>query len=148
MRTVLHIGLPKTGSTSIQENFTLHHDTLKGHGILFPLLEGRFLHPFHVRRVLLAGDIQSLRRPAHREVKAVETLREIERAVALKPEVLFLSSEDIAARFETFDVLKRNMDRFSDDTRVLAYFRDPVSYYRSMVQHHVKSQSHFPPLAA
>ena len=44
MRLILHIGMPKTGTTSIQESLHINRETLLRHGVYVPALLGRRNH--------------------------------------------------------------------------------------------------------
>lgn len=106
-----------------------------------PLKGKAFIHPFHLARLLTSPDINQdfSARPQLEKARSA-----IDAAATLKPDILFLSSEDISTRPNKFSAVKRNLARWTRQTKVLLYVRDPVSFYRSMVQHHVKSQYYVP----
>ena len=141
MKIVLHIGMPKTGSTSIQVNFRLHQEKLKSLGIDMPMVNDRFIHPFHLKALLFSPNPE---KAAKTKPKVAEALKAIDGAAASNPDILFLSSEELAHRVQHVDILERNLHRWSDDVSVVVYMRDPVSLYRSFIQQHVKSQHYIP----
>lgn len=144
VKVVLHIGMPKNGSTSIQVNFMRNHEKLKSHGLLMPLVKERFIHPYHLNALLFA---KNLEKAAANRPKIGEALEAIDAAAAEEPGFLFLSSEDFAHGYTRLENLERNLQRWSiglKNVKVVAYMRDPVSLYRSIVQHHVKSQHYVP----
>ncbi len=106
-----------------------------------PLENRNFIHPFHLARLLFSRDLDQDFSARPRLKKA---LSQIDAAAVTDPEILFLSSEDVALRYEDFDILRRNLSRWASQIKILLYVRDPVSYYRSMIQHHVKSQYFIP----
>lgn len=142
MKAVLHIGMPKNGSTSIQTNLTRHQKKLASYGVIMPLLNGkRYIHPHHLKNLLYSRDME---RKAAARPKAGEAFETILAVVAEKPDCVFMSSEDIAQGYRHISILKANLMRWFDQIKPIVYIRDHTSLYRSHIQHHVKSQYYVP----
>jgi hypothetical protein len=118
---IVHIGVHKTGTTSIQRFLARHRDALRNHGILYPSAGRPASHPdgHHEFPWLLTGT---------REVSAADPWQRLAAEVSASPcRIVLLSSEgfcmlrdpqaaEFAARVRDYDV------------RILMYVREPVSY--------------------
>lgn len=151
MRTILHIGMPKTGTTAIQSGLAHARDHLKAAGILFP--ENPPGCEFRNHNLLAAGFAKYDRLPRQFRNKAnytPDTLREKYRefvahvrdqAVAQQPECMVLSSEVLFRRISPADyaTIARDIGGFSRAIRVIAYLRAPADHYASGVQQILKA---------
>ena len=144
-RIILHAGLHKTGTTSVQENCARHADLLLQHGIVYPSFS------FRDRRINnhsdpLAGVFSSrplaygmVRRQGVEDDPAVAISAFTEQfdAILAEPrgETLLLSAE-MVADFNPDDVgaLKKRLLEATDRLQVIAYVRSPQSSLASILQ--------------
>jgi hypothetical protein len=151
VKTILHIGMPKTGSTALQETLLASHDELLRHGVLYP----RIPDPsFNNHRLLLVGTMPLARLPRHirrnyaeadldaRKTAFLRSVRAEQRAHA--PHTMVLSSESLFRHFsdEGRAVLTGGLRRIGAEpaeTTVLAYVRRPSDRYLSGLQQHLKA---------
>lgn len=148
-KLILHIGPPKTGTTSLQRFLSLIHDKLLSHGVLYPK-EGR-LRAESVYQVRRRHGTVTLRGPADshqllvwalkREVAGVDAdecwsdvLQEIQR---IGPHTIILSAEDFFGLSEpqVLEVRKKLVD-FT--VEVVLYLREPFEMCLSGYKQHVK----------
>jgi hypothetical protein len=144
-RIILHAGLHKTGTTSVQENCARHAELLQQHGIVYPSFN------FRERRINnhsdpLAG-VFSSRPLAYGMVRrqgveddpsvAISAFTEQFDAILAEPrgETLLLSAE-MVADFNPDDVgaLKQRLLESTDRLQVVAYVRSPQSSLASILQ--------------
>ena len=155
---ILHIGPPKTGSTSIQTFLTSAQEELLSNGILYPI-QGR----------LAAGETygfyktynENRRRqrkgpsPAHhllawsvRKINGIDDDRYwfdvIDEIHSVKPNMTIISSEDFSAcSQEQVAQVKKYLEDF--DIKIIIYLRNPfkkmVSSYKHAIKNHNYSQS-------
>jgi hypothetical protein len=151
MKTILHIGMPKTGSTALQETLLASHDELLRHGVLYP----RVPDPsFNNHRLLLVGTMSLERLPRHIRRTYTEADLNTRKADFLKaaraeqrthaPHTMVLSSESLFRHFshEGKTVLMKGLRQVGvdpDNTSVLAYARRPSDRYLSGLQQHLKA---------
>lgn len=151
METLLHIGMPKTGSTALQETLLASHDALLRHGVLYP----RVPDPtFNNHRLLLVGTTALRKLPRHirrsyteaeldsRKAEFLHSVRADLRTHA--PRALVLSSESLFRHFspEGQKVLLAGLRKVGmqpEATRVVAYVRRPSDRYLSGLQQHLKA---------
>lgn len=144
-RIILHAGLHKTGTTSVQENCFRHRDVLLQHGIVYPVFH------FRERRIInhsdpLAGVVSS-KPKAYGMVRRMNVEDDRSQAITAfttqldeilaKPEgnTLVLSAE-MVADFSQQDLaaLKKRLVHSTDRLHVIAYVRSPQSSLASMLQ--------------
>jgi len=144
-RIILHAGLHKTGTTSVQENCARYAELLQQHGIVYPSFS------FRERRINnhsdpLAG-VFSSRPMAYGMVRrqgveddpsvAIAAFTEQFDAILAEPrgETLLLSAE-MVADFNTDDIgaLKKRLLQSTDRLQVIAYVRSPQSSLASILQ--------------
>jgi len=140
MKLILHIGSPKTGSTSLQKSLYANHDLLLEKGFFYPFFNDEFNHnllSLLVRnspptRQFIQGNIKP---PAYYEESGFEALNKIIKQIDfLKPNTVILSSEYFFYDLnnEQMEILKQNLfDKF-DDVKIVLYIKNPVDYYSSM----------------
>lgn len=144
-RIILHAGLHKTGTTSVQENCARHAELLLQHGIVYPSFR------FRERRLNnhsdpLAG-VFSSRPMAYGMVRrqgveddpsvAITAFREQLEAILAEPrgETLVLSAEMVADfNPDDLDTLKKCLLQATDSLQVIAYVRSPQSSLASILQ--------------
>jgi len=147
---ILHAGLHKTGTTSIQNNCYLHRELLLQEGIMYPSF--KFRHKNIVNhsdcitayvcqnpggygaafRQQVEADPFSLRQAISPQMD--ELLREP------KAETLILSGEGVAD-YDNIDLqaLLARLRAHTEELRVVAYIRSPQSSLESILQQRVKS---------
>ncbi len=145
MKIIIHIGMHKTGSSSIQDTFSRlklpdieYIDWASGnHSGLFVLLfedDNKLpeYHGFKARGAEFAKTLPSLRAKWHAAVSA--------QIAGVDNKTIIFSAEDASAR--QFDSLKRRMRDFfagwSDDISVIGYARAPAGFMASAFQQRLK----------
>ncbi|WP_341197214.1 hypothetical protein [Hyphomonas chukchiensis] len=152
MRTIFHIGAPKTGTTAIQSAFAASRETLLQQGICYPKTVRNVVH-----HGFFAASFQPRLSRGYKFVKSLDPDLfdlDIERqsafindaAVSGEYETLIVSSEDFF-----FDInFRKNKSGFdtirthSDSFIVAAYVRSPADHYLSIAQQTLKA-SHLLP---
>jgi len=147
MRTVLHIGSPKTGTTTLQRCLLASKKTLRALGVLYPrppggekthavLLRGLF-HPEHMPRI-------ERHRPADPRARE-RFLNELGAEIAAsRPAALVLSYEGFfrllpAAALPT---IRHQLESFgTKEITIAAYLRRPSEYYLSALQQSLKASA-------
>lgn len=159
MQTILHIGMPKTGSTVLQDRLRASGPALAARGVLYPSNPPGC--PFNNHRLLLLGFTPYGKLPRHiRKVASYrpETLAadyaafraHIAAEIATaRPERLVLSSESLFRKLPAGSraTLAEALAPLGQVV-VAAYLRRPSAYYLSALQQHLKSsQKVLPPRA-
>ena len=144
-KIIVHIGPPKTGTTSFQRNLFVNRDLLlKGH-ILYPSISAnhRFIvscfmtnpEKFDYNRASRALSVEAIKERNSKNLS--QLIAEIERHDV---ETLVLSSEHLGLLDgEEVIALKEFLFGISEEVSVVAYLRHPVSAVASHVQTNVKS---------
>ncbi len=146
-QALIHIGTGKTGTTSIQESLSAQKRKLNGIG--YPNVVGNAQHFLEVvysdRSQLSRGHRSNYKDEAARLKDAKELRNKFLYRVLSKSKVII--SSEFLGRFsrEQILALKTDLDDAGyTDYRIICYVRDPVSYYRSVLQQKLKA-SHRPP---
>jgi hypothetical protein len=148
-RALLHIGQGKTGSTSIQNALRLNGEVLARHDVFYPE-SGKHTNHQDIF-TYLTGDVKH-HDPRHKGARAdarkiglgkrhwQEALREIDRR---QPELVVLSCENQFRPFapEALQRLTEMIAPVFSEVEVVAYLRDPASYFLSMAQQDVKKRA-------
>jgi len=146
---LLHVGLPKTGTTSIQQalyNACKNNDL---DGVCYPLIDNK-IHHHDIVTIFMAPD--RLLRWHKSIVRTTEELRKIrERVKGVIVEALgrkndvILSSEFLSAmNHDEIASFKRYLEQSTTGSiKVLMYVRSPPDYYLSFVQQQIKASSTF-----
>gem|GEM_PF-1553463 len=133
MRTILHIGMYKTGTTALQAVWAENAATLLDKGILYPLVSPDTTAHHVLFWLRPDGEPDdALGRPDEQRVHRARTaLDRIEQEVADKrPEVLLLSTERWFRDFGPGPAeLVSRLRAFSDTVEVVAWVREPVSRF-------------------
>ena len=144
-RIILHAGLHKTGTTSVQENCFRHRDLLLQHGVEYPVFS------FRERQIInhsdpLAGVFSSRPRaygmarrqgveddPAEASTAFTGQLNKI---LAEPRGTTLLLSAEMVSDFNANDMqaLRRRLQDATDDFHVIAYVRSPQSSLASILQ--------------
>jgi hypothetical protein len=154
---LLHAGLSKTGSTSIQANCRRYRKFLRGRGIVYPQFsfgDRPFtMHSIPVTAAITGSGKYGLR--LHRRFpgvteQVIASCQEQLHAVlaAGRGDVLLLSTELVAAYDdEDMQALRALLVTHAERVRVLAYIRSPQSTLESMLQERVKAGATVDPVA-
>jgi hypothetical protein len=150
VKTILHIGMPKTGSTALQGALAASRDRLAARGALYPTNPPGC--PFENHRLLVLGFTRFADLPRHIRKHALYDasnlgthyaafLAHLRAEVdAARPERLVLSSETLFRRLGP--AARRSLGAAVagfGETRVAVYLRRPSSYYLSALQQKLKS---------
>ncbi len=147
MTTVyLHIGLPKTGTTAIQNFLTDNADALSRRGICFPDVGLRFRHISWRRNAhfLIASyvDRKGKKHPRRPCAEYESTLDQIA-ALAEQYDTIILSDEAIwencRKRPDFWPSLKQDFRKRGLALRIIAYLRRQDSFVESLYRQRVKS---------
>lgn len=151
MDAFLHIGMPKTGSTALQETLLASHDELLRQGVLYP----RVPDPtFNNHRLLLVGTTALKKLPRHirrnysesdLDLRKTDFLRAVRADLrAHAPRALVLSAESLFRNFSADGAraLMAGLGKLGvepGNTTVVAYVRRPADRYLSGLQQHLKA---------
>jgi hypothetical protein len=154
MRVVLHIGMPKTGSTMLQNCLRASPAVLARHGVLYP--ENPPGCPFNNHRLLIFGFLGFDDLPRHVRKHArytaaslahdhAEFLAHVRAQIAaMRPACTVLSSETLYRPLPPLGQASlrgamAGLGAESGATTVAVYLRRPSEYYLSALQQHLKS---------
>ncbi len=145
-KLILHIGMWKTGTTTIQETLFENKELLKKEGILYPteLKNHIFIIP-------------QVRKDAKNHVavksynKGIDRLNEIGQqlldqiASEKNTESTYILSSEFFMDFNSVEIenLKNIFSPYFDDFQIICYLRPPIAHYTSAVNEQVK-QGHYP----
>jgi hypothetical protein len=147
VKLILHIGMPKTGTSTLQQALSAHGRALHDAGILYPDTPGTKTDHNALSCLLLPSErIQREFRSPGRSLESVRALgdefwndvgRQVSRARAT---TAVLSSEYLFHyRDEDVQALHALLRPLFDHIEVVAYVRHPADYYLSMAQQKVKA---------
>lgn len=139
-KIILHIGFPKTGTTTIQNTlYTNREFLLKKEGILYPSLESNLTtplrtifrehspQPFANRMAALTIEEETARREKYRDLLEAEIS-------SREWDVLLLSAEGFCNMPEPeIAKLREWGEKYSFDWTILACVRHPLTYTRSVI---------------
>lgn len=149
MQVILHLGMPKTGTTALQDALIELNPALRERGILYPLLRTRL--PNHNFLSLLTGNERKMnglfrdfirKDPDYLTQTIPKAWKDLESQIKeAQPRKLILSAEMLFAAlpFEKENPLKEKLQELSTDIRLIAYFRRPSRQYLSAVQQRLKN---------
>ena len=155
MRTTIHIGPPKTGTTALQA--ALHGAPKKLHdsGVLYPRPVGGLDHHAYIAEAMRphmsrwiasrhAGDLDDFQRQVEAQAEVIRSQTEMH-----PPEVLILSAEEFFfdLRYAKDTSALDWLDAHSDSVTVVAYARRPSERYLSLAQQVLKASHILPPTA-
>jgi len=144
-RLIIHIGMPKTGSTSLQSFLFDNSDELKELGIFYP----KQLHhhnikfypifldnPFdfiHQRKFFSSDDIARKKHDKYKKdwINLFENNDYLD--FIISSELLYLcTKKQISKIYEL-------IEGYFDDVKIICYIREPVSFLRSHIQQGIKA---------
>lgn len=150
MQLILHIGMAKTGTSTLQHTLNEHRELLLEEGVLYPApkygkenhnLITTLVHPFEdMPREFTSGgrhDFQAIHTMGEQFLVDIE--QQVRRA---GPDVVILSGEYFVYLSEPKVMTLRSLlERTFDDIHVVCYVRHPAAYYVSLMQQQVKASS-------
>jgi hypothetical protein len=150
MKILVHMGMGKTGTSSLQQSLSTASENLRDKGVFYPRFRPQDVA--HHLLVALCGDPNRIPPLNLREVGGPEAAvaqakaaweavrREVE---ARRPEVLVFSSEHLILSTDRDDKanLVSYLSELSDDIVPIVYVRHPVHDFRSNVQQRLKSSN-------
>jgi hypothetical protein len=149
MRVVLHIGVEKTGTSSIQAHCHRHARALATHGVLYPARLG-FDNQVHLVTAFAPFDANEdlrswagIRSEAEHDAFRDRVLASLRRQVAQsRPSCLLLSSEHLSSRCgrATIERLRDFLAELADEVRVVVYLRRQDDALASLYSTYLKSQ--------
>src|SRR5829696_1011748 len=147
MQVIVHAGLPKTGSSALQQYLASHREQLRERGIVYPDFGN---HENHWRVVAAfhnnpenSRDVKRRMQKENVQAALEETKRELHDCLAAAgpSETVIISHEGFGNR-NTNEGLKEFRDFLfghTDAVSVLAYGRNPLDLYASYVQQRLKA---------
>ena len=132
MEYILHIGIAKTGSSSLQQALTDNRELLRRHGVVYP--RTGIWGPKQFKQTGLFRVLQGI---APEQVGMTEDWVERFQSELIDADTCILSSEGISG-FKNPEVFASLIP--PDRTRVVMYVREPVALAVSQYRQKVKSQ--------
>lgn len=151
MKLVLHIGMPKAGSTALQGGLLARQRELGRHGIVYPaggdlpknhnmLICGLFRGENLPRlfRQIYTGDNRRMRREFAAFLAKLRTTVDTSGA-----DTIILSSEMMFRNLgpKKITQLREILAELAEEVQIVAYVRSPASFYLSRVQQGIKATS-------
>lgn len=151
MKVVLHIGLPKTGSTSIQSALARSRSLLKRQGVFYPRLHMHENHnllslPFSKNLPRTLGKLSKAEKAWERTQAQECWLRLGKQISRERPSMVILSSEYFASVSRPDDLISTVMETLpgASNIEVVAYLRRPSQHYVSLTQQKLKASAKLP----
>ena len=150
---ILHIGIEKTGTTSIQKFLEINYFDLKKQGITCPkslCYSNSFNHRWAALIAYNAGRNDDNTKKvfsskAERSFKVKQKLNEFRNEFNSQPSnTWIISSEHLQSRLKTKDEIKKLRNIFSDlfdEIKILVYIRDPLEIAISWWSTRIKSEA-------
>lgn len=146
-KALIHIGTGKTGTTSIQKSLSAQKQKLAGIG--YPNVVGNahhFLEVVYSERSALSRGHRGVYKDDASRLKDASVLKSrfLKRLRNIKGVII---SSEFLGKFEEPQILslKKDLDKAGyTDYRIVCYIRNPISYYRSVLQQSLKA-NHVPP---
>jgi hypothetical protein len=153
MKTIVHIGMPKTGSSALQSCMQASEAYLAQRGLLYPKNppgERAIKHVLLVAQIARFEKLpRSLKNRAYYTKDAVsdkldEFLRDLRHQIETqRPDALILSDEGMFRQLPPgrHRTLRRTYRALGDDLRFVAYLRKPSEHYLSNMQQGIKASA-------
>lgn len=130
---IVHIGLPKTGSSFIQNVFDLDRDYLyEKHGVYFPISGMEYGQGKRSHRI--SGHAKLVSEIFNNESKSLSELLNELNSLPKKPSAVFLSCENIASHrfWNKGEILRKLATVFGKEIQILMSVRNQVDWVNSM----------------
>jgi len=154
MRTLIHLGMPKAGSTTLQHALNDAREVLLAKGVLYPNpgVPKAYNHGLIVGDILSyengPRDFRRLSKEDHNK-RVVDFLQQLEQQVIeTRPEVLILSSEYLWRLSEQWQLnkLQRLLSRLGvEDIEFIAYIRRSSDFFLSAAQQRLRASMKLTP---
>jgi hypothetical protein len=156
MKTIIHIGIPKTGTSTLQHTLSASRDYLSSKKILYPRNPTGLADVNH--KHFIVGLIDDEKLPRHlTRGKVIDTIhkeadsfwRSLRKQVRNEsPDCLVLSTESL---FRSFPQPKRKeflarLRSLDAQATIVAYVRQPAAHFASALQQHLKASHILKPL--
>lgn len=141
----LHIGSPKTGTTSLQMRLFQNSKTLADQGFCYPGKEFSHQKIFFSTGCSPKDWARQFRGQNHQAVMKVVNnyMESFEKDLKTDFRNYIVSSEDLFITNESYiQNLLNYLNHFFDEVIVIAVIRDPIDYYRSYQQELIKARSY------
>lgn len=146
MRTTIHCGPPKTGTTALQQGLSAIRSNLRQEGILYPKLDRGANHKWLTPGFIPYDRLPKvLTRRYHLNLSAADVQRRSEIAWGLlRSSISSFSGPELVlssgAFFHLRDLsdamrLRSRLSEFNTETRFVLFVRDPADLYYSQVRH-------------
>lgn len=154
-KLILHLGMPKTGTTTLQSFLTQNYKILLGNGILYPKVKTNLTnHNFLVLPLRQSGVFNPsslLRYPIDKQLQLKLFKQEVARVRSqvnkYNPHTIILSSEVLFPGLNKTGDYKTVFDCISDLADIVIpvfYVRQPSDFYQSAVVQKLKSSHNIP----
>lgn len=154
-KLILHMGMPKTGSTSLQYFLRQNEKALLRQGILYPRVKANSLNhnfltlPFKEEGVFEPRTYSHVSRSPELELRIFhQALTTIKKKVKkYQPHTVILSSEilfNAVQKTGKHKLLVEYLSEITDDIQPVFYIRKPSDFYKSAVIQMVKASSIIP----
>ncbi len=134
-RAIVHIGMPRTGSTSLQHVLATLQPALAGEGVLYPEVKPRSF-PWPSPNHQPFGETLDGRRPAHEKAECLAMLSEA--LSTTEADTVILSYEDFAQqqrRFRVPEILRDVLGRHGFAMDVAVVVKAPSEHLNSLYTH-------------
>lgn len=145
-KIILHIGMWKTGTTSIQETMYTNRDLLKRNAVYYPdeFSNNIFFIPLYKKdfenHVAVKSNPSTKEELLFKSIKAFENFKteakNYDTAIFSSEFLLDLSEEEVTR-------LANDLKKVSENIQIICYVRSPISHFTSAVNEQVK-QGHYP----
>ena len=132
MKAIVHLGMPKTGSTAIQATLAIQREHLRQHGFVYPQTLGKEgpQYAFMVRAIVLDSSPERARKVAPkfryqqtRELASDDTFEERLSAEIEGADTMIVSSESFWNQPDVAQPVGRYLARFADEVTLIVYLR-------------------------
>lgn len=151
MQAIVHIGIPKSGSTSLQNALAFSSSLLKKNEVLYPMIRNMGNNHFFLGAILLGNPgYYRIYNEKYNQVNFIKEkdkfLKSIDRQIQWSnPKTLILSAESLSPypvcikAKNLYDMLSK----WTKDIKIVCYLRDPITLYMSTIQQQLKASCEF-----
>lgn len=140
MTLILHIGFPKTATTSLQRVFCDEQDALQEQGLFYPIVDQDFKQRYLKTLLYKKGRQQHLK-PDQEKLDALrENVRQQTSGVVLFSCEELTNEVDFELGAEHLRPLAEYLQSLGRQIEIVVYLRNPVDYYLSRIQESLKSR--------